>query len=161
MTTPRPDQRHAPHTGGPGGSRSGSGDISAALSYPGVPPAVLNYQSAQALRKTIIGAGTFFTFTTTARIWMVLLAYTVNSFGTFTAPQVFAATVTTGLAPITLNVLELSLAANPDKAYDSKAVPYNGLPVIQGDSLILNINGGLVVTGANQEASAVVLFSTP
>lgn len=161
MTTPRPDQRHTPGHAGAAGSRSGSGDAAASLGYPGVPPAVPNCQSAQALRRSILGAGTFFTFPGPGRIWTVLLAYTVNSFGAFAAPVTFAASITTNISALTLNVVELSLAALPAAAWDSKAVPYNGLPIVQGDSLVLNINGGVAVGGANQEASAVVLYSIP
>ena len=161
MTTPRPDQRHGAHAAGPGGSRSGAGDTAGALGYPGVPPAVPNCNSAQALRRTISGSGIFFTFPGAGRIWTVLLSYTVNSFGSFSPPGVFAASILTGLGGLPLAVVELSLAALPDKDSGTCPVSYNGLPVRQGDSLALNINGGVVVPGANQEASAVVLYSIP
>jgi hypothetical protein len=161
MSTPRPDQRHAAHAAGPGGSRSGAGDTASALGYPGVPPAVPNCLSAQALRRTIAGAGAFYTFLGAGRIWTVLLSYTVNSFGSFVPPAVFAATIQTGLSSLPLAVVELSLAANPDKDAGTCPVSYNGLPVQRGDSLVLTINGGTVVSGANQEASAVVLYSIP
>jgi hypothetical protein len=160
MTTPRPDQRHTAHAAGPGGSRSGAGDTAGALGYPGVPPAVPNCQAAQALRRSILGSGAFFTFPGAGRIWTVILSYTVNSFGSFAPPAVFAATIQTS-AGLPLAVVELSLAALPDKDSGGCAVSYNGLPVTGGNALTLTINGGVVVGGANQEASAVVLYSIP
>jgi hypothetical protein len=162
MTTPRPDQFHRPHTGGPGGSRSGAGDLAASLGYPGVPPATPNCNAAVALRRAIGGSGTFFTFPEAGRIWVVTLSYTVvTAAGFSTAPQRFAAYIQTGLASVPLAVVELSLATTPDHDSDTSSPPYSGLPLVQGDSLELIINGGVAVGGVNQEASAIVLYSIP
>ena len=161
MTTPRPDQQHIPGPAVAGGSRSGAGDMAGALGYPGSPPAVPNCQSAQALRRALSGAGTFFTFTAPARIWTVLLSYTVISGASFTPTAKFAATITTGLAALPLAVVELGLGAANHEDSDTCPVSYNGLPLVAGDSLILTINGGVTVAGADQEASAVVLYSIP
>lgn len=160
MTTPRPDQRHgaAPTAAG---SRSGSGDMAAALGYPGSPPTALNCQSAQALRRGVGGAGTFFSFGSAGRIWTVMLAYTVVSDATFTPTAKFAATITTGLGALPLAVVELALGNVSHENSGVAVVQLPGLPLTGGDSLTLTINGGATVPGATQEASAVVLYSIP
>jgi len=160
MTTPRPDQRHGAKLTA-AGSRSGSGDMAAALGYPGSPAAVPNCQSAQALRRALGGAGTFFTFPTAGRVWTVMLSYMVVSGSTFTSTAKFAATITTGLGALPLAVVELGLGAANHEDSGSCVVQLNGLPLVGGDSLGLTINGGVSVAGADQEASAVVLYSIP
>jgi hypothetical protein len=136
--------------------------VAGALGYPGTPPAVPNCKSAQALRRAIAGSGTFFSFPQSGRIWTVLLAYTVVSFTGFTGSLTkFAATVTTQIGGLPLAVVELSLAAVNNHDSGVCALTYAGLPVVSGDGLILTINGGVVVPGADQEASAAVLYSIP
>lgn len=157
----RPDQRPVPGSAGTPGSRSGAGDLAGALGYPGVPPAVPNCQSAQALRRSPSGAGVFFTFPNAGRIWTVLLSYTVVSGAALAAQTRFAATVQTVTGGLPLAVVQLSLPSSPSHDSDTCPVSYNGLPVTQGDSLNLIINGGLAVAGTDQEASAVVLYSIP
>jgi hypothetical protein len=135
--------------------------MAAALGYPGSPPAVPNCQSAQALRRALGGAGVFFTFTSPGRIWTVMLSYLVVSGGTFSGTAKFAATITTGLSGLPLAVVELALGAANHEDSGTCVVPFNGLPLVGGDSLTLTINGGVSVAGADQEASAVVLYSIP
>jgi hypothetical protein len=161
MTTPRPDQRHGATVAGASGSRSGSGDLAGALGYPGSPPAVPNCQSAQALRRGIAGSGQFFHFNQPGRIWTVFLSYTVVSRAGFAPPARFAATIQTSLNVLTLAVVQLSLSTATDHDSDTCPLSYNGLPVTGGDSIFLTVNGGLVVAGVDQEASAVVLYSIP
>jgi hypothetical protein len=161
VTSPRPDQRHAPGRGGLGGSRSGAGDTAGALGYPGISPAVPNCNAARALRRSVSGAGVFFTFPAPGRIWTVLLSYTVVSGATFSGTAKFAATIQTVLGSLPLAVVELSLAAPNQAGAGVCPVSYAGLPLVTGDSLTLTINGGTVVPGADQEASAVVLYSIP
>jgi hypothetical protein len=161
MTTPRPDQQHGPSVAGASGSRSGSGDLAAALSYPGSPPAVPNCLSAQALRRSIVGAGSFFTFPHPGRVWTVLLSYMVVSDNTFTPVAKFAATIQTTIGALPLAVVELGLGNVNHEAFDVCPVSYNGLPVVKGDGFTLTINGGTAVPGVQQEASAVVLYSIP
>lgn len=159
----RPDQRHVRHSGGTGGSQSGSGDVAGALGYPGQPPAAMNLQPAQALRRAPIGGGTFFTFTAPSRIWTVVLSYTASTLSTYPAGSVtkLFAFIQTGIASIPLAPVELSLSNPGQNEHETVAPPLPGLPVTQGDQLILNINGGVSVPGIIQEASAIVLYSTP
>jgi hypothetical protein len=135
--------------------------MAGALSYPGSPPTVPNCLSAQALRRALGGAGTFFNFGGSGRVWTVMLSYTVVAGSTFAPTARFAATITTGLGALPLAVVELSLAAPSHEDSGGCVVPLNGLPLIKGDSLILTINGGVAVSGVDQEASAVVLYSIP
>lgn len=152
-----------PHPGGVAGSHSGAGDVAGALGFPGQPPAALNLQPAQALRRAPGGSGLFFTFPAPSRIWVVILSYAVSSLGTYAAGTVtkLAAFVQTQIVAIPLAAVELSLSAPDQNEHDTSSPPLPGLPVQQGDSVILNINGGTVVAGVIQEASAVVLYSTP
>lgn len=161
MSTPRPDQHRGAQLGGTAGSRSGSGDTAAALGFPGSPPAVPNCKSAQALRRALGGAGLFFTFPNAGRVWTVMLSYMVVSGSTFTPTAKFAATISTTLGGLPLAVVELALGNVNHENSGTCVVPYNGLPIIQGDGLTLTINGGVTVAGADQEASAVVLYSIP
>ena len=161
MSTPRPDQQHGPSVAGASGSRAFSGDVAAALGYPGSPPAVPNCLSDQALRRSIVGAGQFFSFLHPGRVWTVLLSYTVVSDSTFTPVARFAATIQTTIGGLPLAVVELSLGNVNHEAFDVCPVSYNGLPVTGGDGLTLTINGGVTVAGVQQEASAVVLYSIP
>lgn len=160
MTTPRPDQQHGASVAGASGSRSGSGDVAAALGYPGVPPAIPNCQAAQQLQANAAGAGLFFTFTAPGRIWQVLLAYTITSNNSFAlATTRTVATITAGTLP--LAVVQLGVAG-PDQADSGVSEPsYGGLPVVAGTSLTLNINNGLIVANLDQQASAIVLYSIP
>lgn len=161
MNTPRPDQRRAATVGGAAGSRSGSGDTAAALGFPGSPPAVPNCQSAQALRRSIAGSGTFAVFPRPVRIWTVVLSYAIVSDNTYAPVGRFAAVIQTTINALPLAVVQLSLGQTNHEASDTCAVPYAGLPIGAGDGLSLTINGGVVVAGVQQEASAVVLYSTP
>jgi hypothetical protein len=90
-----------------------------------------------------------------------MLAYTVVAGTTFLTPARFAATITTAIASLPLGVVELSLATTNQHDSGICALQYNGLPLVGGDSLLLNINGGIPIIGADQEASAVVLYSIP
>jgi hypothetical protein len=159
--TPRPDQLHGGRPGA-SGSRSGAAELAGSLGYPGTPPAVPNCTAAVALRRGVAGGGGFFAFPQAARIWTVMLSYTITSDTTYTpSAPVFAAFIELAAAPLPLAVVELSLA--DVKQHDSGVCPvsYNGLPVTAGDSITLTINGGVSVTGVRQEASAVVLYSIP
>lgn len=159
--TPRPDQRHLASPGGTAGSRSGSGDTAAALGYPGVPPAVINCQSAQIVQQNV-GQPVFFTFTQPGRIWTVVLSYVItsnNSFGSPTA-RTFAL-IQTVVSGITLAVANIGIAGPSQHAEAICTPDVPGLPVIAGESLQLSVNGGSVVTNLDQQASALVLYSIP
>jgi hypothetical protein len=161
MSTPRPDQQHGASVAGASGSRAFSGDVAAALGYPGSPAAVPNCLSAQALRRSLVGAGQFFSFTHPGRIWTVLLSYMVVSDNTFTPVAKFAATIQTTIGGLPLAVVELALGNINHENSGTCPVIYSGLPITGGDGLTLTINGGTTVPGVQQEASAVVLYSIP
>jgi hypothetical protein len=162
MTSPRPDQRIIHAGASAAGSRSGAGDFAGALGYPGIPSAAVNLQSAQALRRAAGGGGVFFTFPAPGRIWVSTLAYTVSSLSSFSgAPVPLAAFIQTVISGLPLAGVELSLSAPLQNEAGSSSPPGPGLPVVRGESLTLNINGGSPVPGVIQEASAFVLYSIP
>ena len=104
----------------------------------------------------------FFTFPGPGRIWAVSLAYTVSSQSTFAGGPVFLASfIQTVLSGLPLAAVELSLSAALQNENGTGAPPIPGLPVVGGESLTLNINGGSAVPGVVQEASAFVLYSIP
>jgi hypothetical protein len=162
MISPRPDQHVSRGAPGGAGSRSGAGDLAGALGYPGIPSAAVNLQAAQALRRAPGGGGVFFTFHAPARIWVATLAYTASSLSSFSgAPVSLAAFIQTVISGLPLAGVELSLSAPLQNENGNSSPPGPGLPVIQGESLTLNINGNSPVPGVIQEASAFVLYSIP
>lgn len=161
MITPRPDQQHSPHRSGTAGSRSGSQDTAAALGYPGVPPGVINCQAAVLLQQGV-GQPHFYTFTGAGRIWTVVLSFVVTANASFSlATYRSYAAIQTALSGLTLAAVNLGVAGPSQAANGQSEPPLNGLPVVQGESLILNVNGGTVIPQLDQTASAVVLYSIP
>lgn len=158
--TPRPDQRLIASPPYGLGSRSGAGDLAGALGYPGIPSAVVNCQSAQLLHQGT-GVVSFFTFTAPGRIWTVALSYVITSnpsFSLATAKTYAQVKTSTGL---TLAAIDLGVANSKQAANGQSEPPIPGLPVTQGTSLILDINGGTLITNLDQQASAIVLYSIP
>lgn len=163
MTTPRPDQSHAGHQSVSAGSRSGAGDIAGALGYPGSPAAVQNMQTAAALKRGVTGSPwVLITFTAPARIWTVVLSYAIRTDSAF-APGtagVFAA-VETLIGGLTLATVNLGLAAPSTQANGQSEPPIPGIPVTQGESVILDVNGGTDIPNLLQFAGAIIFYSIP
>ena len=161
MTTPRPDQRHAPGHAGTAGSRSGSGDLAASLGFPGSPATVQNIQTARQVNRGTGGSPwNLVTFPSPARLWAVVLTFAVRATGTPGSTACFAA-VETNISGLTLAIVNLGLVNTGQVDSGQSEPPIPGIPVTQGDSVILDVNGGLGVTGADQVASAIVYYSTP
>lgn len=161
MTTPRPDQRHMISGSSSAGSRSGSGDQAAANQYPGVPPAVINCQSAQIIQQNV-GIPTFFTFTNPGRIWTVVLSYVITSNASFFLSTVRTfALVTTAISGTTLAIANIGVAGPSQHAEAICEPNIPGLPVVKGESLALSVNGGTTVPQLDQQASVLVLYSIP
>lgn len=162
MTTPRPDQRAltAPHGGA--GSLSGAGDLAGALGYPGVPAAVPNCKGASLFQRNV-GTWTIFTFPAAGRIWLVDMSYVITSNASFSQPTARTVAVVnfTVNASLSLAPIQLGIAGPGQHDSGQKAIPLPGLPVVQGESLILVLNGGNPVTNLDQQASVSVLYSLP
>jgi hypothetical protein len=125
----------------------------------GAQPFVPGLQSANSLRKGAQVATAFYTFTANARIWRVGLQYSACAYTGYTGPNSFFSTVSTG-GGVTLAVVELSLGTlGQIQGNDPAALP--GLPVLSGDTLLLNVNNNTTVTDTSQRASVTVLFSVP
>jgi hypothetical protein len=108
-----------------------------------------------------VGQPHFFTFPAAGRIWTVVLSYAITSNNSFSlaTSRNFAAIQTA--SSLTLAIVQLGVAGADQAANGQSEPPLNGLPLTQGDSLILNVNGGVVVNNLDQQASAVVLYSIP
>lgn len=160
MTTPRPDQQHR-SARGVAGARSGSGDVAAALGYPGSPSSVQNCQTARAINRGTGGSPwTLVTFPGAARVWTVVLTFAVRATGAPGSTAYFAA-VETNISGLTLAIVNLGLVGTGQVDSGQSEPPIPGIPVTQGDSVILDVNGGVGVTGADQVASAIVYYSIP
>lgn len=163
MTTPRPDQAHIFGGSGAGGSRSGSGDAAAASQYPGVPPAVINCKTFSALKRSELGSPHVLgTFTAPGRIWTVVLSYAIRAGATFTGQTVacFAA-IETNLSGLSLATVNLGLAAPSSVANGQSEPPIPGIPVVTGETILLDVNSGTSVGSVLQFAGAIVYYSIP
>lgn len=128
----------------------------------GIPPAVPALQSAQRTRQGVTQVS-FKTFGSAGRIWRVRLASSVASDNTFTAatpPAQLIHDIETG-SGTTLAICEMSISGPNQTVPDGDSGTFNGLPVAQGDTLVLNVNNGVTVSGVVQRASALVLYSIP
>lgn len=157
----RPDQHHHPGQRGPAGSRSGAGDTAGALGYPGVPAAVPNCQGASLLQQNV-STPTVITFAQAGRLWFFDLSYTITSNNSFAISTV-RTVATLSLSPSGLILATVQLGvADPNQADSGgKASVLPGLPLVGGESVILSVNGGNVITNLDQQASCSVLYSYP
>jgi hypothetical protein len=157
---PRPDQRQSAAMPGSPGSRSGAGDIAGALGYPGIPAAVPNQQQFRSRRQPA-GVYTLGTFTAPGRIWTVILSYFVSTDDTYSGTTNTFAEVDTAISGISLGVVELG-ASDKDQGFAGQSNQgFGGMPVLQGESVILNVSGGATTPHLTQRASVIVLYSIP
>lgn len=166
MTTPRPDQAHIFGGSGAGGSRSGSGDMAASLGYPGVPPAVINCKTFSALKRSEVGSPhTLGQFTAPGRIWTVVLSYAVRAQTGFAGgpggTAAFFAAIETTLSGLSLATVNLGITTAGPIANGQSEPPIPGIPVVQGETIVLDVNSGASVTNALQFAGAIVYYSIP
>lgn len=162
MTTPRPDQLPIGSPGMMPGSMSGAGDLAGALGYPGVPPAVPNLSSAEAIQQNVSASVVLFTFPSAGRIWSVVLSYVITSNPSFSLSTIRTYARIYRNPGGTLAIVQLG-ASNAKQALAGQSEPQivGGIPVTAGTSLILDVNAGNLVTNMDQQASAVVLYSIP
>jgi hypothetical protein len=159
---PRPDQRVVTSPAGSPGSRSGSGELAGALGFPGVPGAVPNCQGASLFQQGTGSIPPIVTFSGAGRIWMVTLAYVITSNASFTLSTVrTVAAVQTVVNPLVLVPIQLGVGNPNREAWQTVPVLFPGLPVVKGETLILNINNGVVVPQLDQQCSVSVLYSIP
>ena len=161
----RPDQRAIAGGGGVSGSRSGAGELAGALGYPGVPSAVPNCQGVSLFQQNV-SRPTLYTFTGAGRIWLVILTYTITSNNGFPVagqqPTVrTVAALQATLNPLTLAAVQLGIAGPSQHAEGTVAVPYPGLPVVSGESLVLSVGNVGVVPAVDQQATVSMLYSIP
>lgn len=136
------------------------GTIAQEAQQRGIPPAVPSLSSAQRTRQGVSQVA-FKTFGGAGRIWRVRLASSVASDNTFSgAPAQLIHDIETG-SGTTLAVAELSISGPLQSVPGGDSDLFNGLPIANGDTLILNVNNGVSVSGVTQRASALVLYSIP
>jgi len=104
----------------------------------------------------------FFTFPKAARIWTVTLSYVITSNASYSlATSRTYARIVTDPGLVTLAIVNLGIANQNQHSEGQSEPPLTGLPVTEGESLVLDVNGGTTVPQMNQQASAVVLYSIP
>lgn len=163
MTSPRPDQHHRGSAGSLAGSRSGSGDLAAALGYPGSPAAVQNCQTFSTLRRGVSGSPfTLGTFSAAGRIWTVVLSFSARTDSAF-APGTAGvyASVLTNIGGLTLATVNLGISAPSQVANGQSEPPIPGIPVRLGESVLLDVNNAVTVPDLLLLTSAVVFYSIP
>ncbi len=139
---------------------SSGGTIAQESQALGVPPAVPALQSAQRTRQGATQV-TFKTFGGAGRLWGVSLSYALQTDGTGPgAATQFFADIETG-SGTTLAVVELGVSAANQAVNGQDGGSFNGLPIANGDTLVLNVNNGNAVTHCFQRASCLALFSIP
>lgn len=121
------------------------------------------------LSAQVIGAGTqvattFFTFPGRGRIWSAHLAFSMATNNSFAvATQQFYSLIKTGSGIVFGGPVELSISKSNDHANDGADLKIDGMLVAANDTLQLDVNNGIAVTGGGgvMRASCVVLYSVP
>jgi hypothetical protein len=126
----------------------------------GVPPAVPNYQTGDAILQGPTGSPfTLFTMTADGRIWAALVTMSMGSTGGAGSNHGYARVYTSGGK--TLALVELCVVGNPDKDSGVVGIGFNGIPIVNGASVLLDVNGGATITGVTIRGSGLVGVSMP
>jgi hypothetical protein len=137
------------------------GNTGTALST-GVPPGVPGVRSAFQLFGTVGGSPyNMFSFTFNGRVWAASLSFTIaaNSSYAGSTSNVYAQIVTA--SGITLLIIELVVTNLNQTDSNAVSVPLNGINIVSGDTLMLDVNNGVAVTNTVMRASGSVLYSVP
>jgi hypothetical protein len=157
-TVQRPDQRLTTTTPGTvPGSRSGAAESALALNQVGVPPVVPGLLSASSIHQPT-GTYTVITFSKPGQVWGTILSYAIVTNASFSGTTKNFATLATA-SNIQLGAVELTIGNASHEANGQSPPLQFGLNVAQGDSIILSVNGGNVVTNCDQRASAIVFYT--
>lgn len=126
----------------------------------GAQPWVPNVHSASAILKNPSSSPvTIHTFLVNSRIWSALVTSGVDTTAGTASTAAYALVKTSG--GVVLSIVELIVAGAVAYNSGTAVVQIPGIPILAGDSLILDINAGVGIGGGAMRASCTVLFSTP
>jgi hypothetical protein len=94
-----------------------------------------------------------------SRLWLGTLSYDITSTGGTGSNHGYARIFTQ--SGLDLSIVEAGVADNPAQANGNQAPIYFGIELEAGDSISLDVNGGVTFNGCVQRASCTVLLSTP
>jgi hypothetical protein len=153
---PRPDQQASPsHPVSAGGVSLGQMNL-------GVPPGVGQIASVKHLFGGPSGSPyTLFTFPKKGRIWGASLSVSIAASASYAgATSNVYAELATG-SGITLEIVELAVTNINQVEVDHGDMPLNGLPIAAGDTILLDVNNGTLISDTTIRASGFVLYSVP
>lgn len=126
----------------------------------GAQPWVPNMHSASSTLKNPGGSPyTIHTFTAASRIWGATVSAGVGTTAGSGTTNAYALVKTGG--GVVLAIVEVCVAGGISSSSDSVPVSIPGIPVSNGDTIILDVNGGGGIGGGAMRASCSVLFSIP
>jgi hypothetical protein len=127
----------------------------------GVPPAVQNAAGYARVNADETGSPyTFHTFAAGSRLWGVHLSLAIYKNSAAVSPTQAYGTVKTG-SGLFLTVAEAAISGPNTSDSDNSDLTFPGIAIAAGDTLILDINGGVGVSNGGIRASCLVIASTP
>ena len=126
----------------------------------GAQPFVPNMASASKILQAPGGSPyTVHHFTANSRIWGATISAGASTTGGSGSTSAYAQVLTGG--GVTLAIVELIIAGTTAYDSDTAVVSIPGIPILSGDTLILDVNNGTGIGGGTMRASCTVLYSTP
>lgn len=126
----------------------------------GAQPFVPNMHSASATLKNPAGSPyNIHTFTAASRVWGATVSSGISTTSGSGSTSAYALVRTGG--GVVLAIVELTVAGTTAYDSDTAVVSIPGIPVANGDTLILDVNNAVGIGGGTARASCTVLFSTP
>lgn len=124
-------------------------------------PAVPNMRFASLINQGPAAAAAIVTPAANYRLWSVWLSFAAGSDASYTnSLSQFFASVEDPAGQV-LAGIELALLTANQLANDSISLPMPGIPIVAGDAVVLNVNGGTGVTNTSQRAAGGVMYSMP
>lgn len=126
----------------------------------GAQPFVPNMKSASAILKNPASSPvTVHTFTAASRLWGAIITAGIGSTSGTGTTNAYALVKTGG--GVVLTIVELAIAGATSDNAGSSPVSIPGIPVLSGDSIIMDVNNAVGIGGGVMRASCSVLFSVP
>jgi hypothetical protein len=124
----------------------------------GVPPAVTNSQSGEAVLQPP-GTALMFTMPAAGRLWAAEVSYSMGSSAGTGSNQGYCRVRVAGGK--TLAIVECCVVASPDSDSNTDSLTFPGIALANGAVIDLDVNGGAAITGVVQRGSGLVVVSVP
>jgi hypothetical protein len=126
----------------------------------GVPPNVPGVKCAKIIRQAETAGVTFLgPLACPAKLWLATLAHGMSTGANFVPNAETFAQIQTTESGLVLGSTELSISAINQVADAALALPLNGLQLLAGDSVQLNVNAGATQAFMIERASATLLYT--